>query len=396
MIRKLFSIVVRGVWRTRSRTIFIVAAFAVAAFSYTVLMAIPLSIDRITNQASKSLRLIVTDRNATRAASTDWSTTLPMKYCDQVSKMQHVLGCAPEISWGGFYRDPRDVIMASGINADSTSISTIADYQIPSDLQKKFSLDRRNAMVGVDLMREHHWKLQEPVSLRDSELPSRSFTFIPIVELTSEYLARAFWFNAKLLDVKNYYGAPWAENRAAFIVVRVDTEENMSSVANEIDRNFHNSEAETQTNSESDSVAGIINDIGGLKSTMYSLCFAILVMILLITGSSMAITVRDRISQMAVMRALGFTRGYIATLLLSEAALIGFIGASIGAGAALLAFGSRTSLGAVTGPLGYVQVRPENAIAAIAIFLFSSIAAATTPVLNAILTPPAIALRKVV
>jgi putative ABC transport system permease protein len=339
MIGKLITIVVRGVWRTRSRTGFIVASFAVAAFSYTVLMAIPLSIDRITNQASKSLRLIVTDRNATRAASTDWSTTLPMKYCDKVSKMQHVLGCAPEISWGGFYRDPRDVIMASGINADSGSISTIADYQIPSDLQKKFSLDRRNAMVGVDLMREHHWKLQEPVSLRDSEIPSRSFTFIPIAELTSEYLARAFWFNAKLLDAKNYY-APWTENRAAFIVVRVDAEENMGSVANEIDRNFHNSEAETQTN--------------------------------------------------------GFTRAYIATLLLSEAALIGFTGASIGAVAALLIFGNRTSLGAVTGPLGYVQVRPEHAIAAIAVFLFSSVAAATTPVLNAVLTPPAIALRKVV
>jgi putative ABC transport system permease protein len=395
MIGKLITIVVRGVWRTRSRTGFIVASFAVAAFSYTVLMAIPLSIDRITNQASKSLRLIVTDRNATRAASTDWSTTLPMKYCDKVSKMQHVLGCAPEISWGGFYRDPRDVIMASGINADSGSISTIADYQIPSDLQKKFSLDRRNAMVGVDLMREHHWKLQEPVSLRDSEIPSRSFTFIPIAELTSEYLARAFWFNAKLLDAKNYY-APWTENRAAFIVVRVDAEENMGSVANEIDRNFHNSEAETQTNSESDSVAGIVNEIGGLKSTIYSLCIAILIMILLITGSSMAITVRDSISQMAVMRAIGFTRAYIATLLLSEAALIGFTGASIGAVAALLIFGNRTSLGAVTGPLGYVQVRPEHAIAAIAVFLFSSVAAATTPVLNAVLTPPAIALRKVV
>ena len=92
----------------------------------------------------------------------------------------------------------------------------------------------------------------------------------------------------------------------------------------------------------------------------------------------MAMMVRDRTSEVAVMRALGFQRTHIATLLLSEAALIGLSGASLGAVAALVKFGHGVSLGAVTGMLGYMEVRPETALAAVAVALAVSIAAAGT------------------
>jgi putative ABC transport system permease protein len=396
MIGKLLVIVMRDIGRQPMRTALTAGAFAVAMFSYTVLIAVSLTVDRITNHASKSLRLIVTERNSTRAARTDWSTTLPIKYCDQILKMPHVSGCAPVISWGGFYRDPRNIIMASAINAEPVAITTISDYQIPAKLMTEFMSDRRNAMVGTNLMHEHHWKLGEVVSLRDAEMPARALTFVPVVELPAQYLSRAFWFNARLLDAKNYYATPWIENRAAFMVVRVDAAENMGSVADTIDNNFHNSEAETQTNTESDSVAGVIGEITDAKAIIYGLCLAILITVLLVSANSMAMMVHDHLGQVAVMRALGFQRAHIATLLLGEATLIGLAGALIGAFAALFMFGNPTSLGPITGMMGYVQVLPENAIAAICIAVFISLAAAITPSLNATLIVPALALRKVI
>ena len=179
-------------------------------------------------------------------------------------------------------------------------------------------------------------------------------------------------------------------------MVRVDHAENMGLVASMIDENFHNSEAETETETESDSVASIISGIGDVKPIIYGLCVVILLTVLLIAGNSMAMMVRDRTGEVAVMRALGFRRMHVAILLLSEAALIGLVGASLGAALALWMFGKRVSLGAVTGMMGYVAVRPETAIAAVAVAAMVSIASAILPVMGAVRIEPALAFRKVI
>ena len=88
MLGKLLTIAMRNLRRQRRRTIFTALTFAVAVFIYTVLVAVPLTMDRIADNASKGLRLVVTERN---------TGDLPAKYCNSINKMPHVLGCAPEI-----------------------------------------------------------------------------------------------------------------------------------------------------------------------------------------------------------------------------------------------------------------------------------------------------------
>src|SRR5262249_31168139 len=158
------------------------------------------------------------------------------RYCGPIRKLPHVLGCAPEIIWGGVYRDPRDVILTYGITSELYTVTANGDFQLPPDLQKEFESDRRTVIVGSELMREHGWKLREPIVLRDPQDPKLNFTFIPIAVMPTEYLARTFWFNRKLLDeaVHNLFGAN-IQDRASFISVRVDRAENLGLVANEID-----------------------------------------------------------------------------------------------------------------------------------------------------------------
>lgn len=388
MVRKLLVIAMRNMRRQRRRTIFTALTFAVAVFIYTVLVAVPLTMDRIADNASKGLRLVVTERNNNR---------LPAKYCNPIRKMPHVLGCAAEILWSGVYRDPRDPVIAYGVTPDLPSVASSSDYFVPQDLVKEFYSDRRTVMIGADLMHHYGWKLHEPITLRDPENSKLTFTFIPIVELPTDYLTRAFWFNRKMLDdaVKDLYGVD-IQDRAAFLVVRVDRAENMGLVASEIDENFHNSEAETETNTESDSISNVITNIGDVKTIIYSLCVVILLTMLLIAANSMAMMVRDRTGEVAVMRALGFQQAHIATLLLSEAAFIGLVGGSLGAVAALWKFGHGMTLGAVTGMLGYMEVRPETALAAMVVALIVSIMAAALPVLRAMRIAPATAFRKVI
>jgi putative ABC transport system permease protein len=388
MIGKLLTIAMRNLRRQRRRTIFTALTFAVAVFIYTVLVAVPLTMDRIAENASKGLRLIVTERN---------NLPLPARYCGTISKMPHVLGCAPEMLWNAIYRDPRDVIITYGVTPDLTSVGSSSDYQIPPEILREFWADRRTVAVGAELMREEGWKLNEPIILRDPQNPKLTLTFIPIVALPTEYLSRVFWFHRIMLDdaVKNLFGVN-LQDAAAFLVVRVDRVQNMGLVVSEIDENYRNSWAETDTNTESDSVADVVTSIGDVKAIIYSLCVVILLTVLLIAANSMAMMVRDRTSEVAVMRALGFQRTHIATLLLSEAACIGLTGASLGAAVALWRFGRGVSLGPVTGMLGYMEVRPATAIAAVAIALAVSIVAAAFPVLRAMRIAPATAFRKVI
>ena len=88
MTLKLVEIGIRNLRRQLRRTIFTALTFAVAVFIFTILVAIPISMDRIADNASKGLRLIVTERNNNR---------LPAKYCGDIKNMPHVLGCMPEV-----------------------------------------------------------------------------------------------------------------------------------------------------------------------------------------------------------------------------------------------------------------------------------------------------------
>ena len=246
-------------------------------------------------------------------------------------------------------------------------------------------------------MREHGWKIGQPVTLRDPRDAKLALTFIPIVEFPTEYLSRAFLFDRRMLDdaVKNLYGAN-IKDRASFIMVRVDRAENMGLVANEVDENFHNSDAETETTTESDSVANVVTAIGNIRTIIYSLCVVVLLTVLLIAANSMAMMVRDRISEVAVMRALGFSRVHIAILLFAESALIGLGGGIAGAGLALWLFVHGIRLGEITGMLGYLEVRPETAASSIATAVLVSLASALGPVIRATRVVPAMAFREIV
>ena len=388
MAYKLFVIVVRHMRRQLRRTILTGLTFAVAILIYTVLSAIPASMDRIAEGASKGLRLIVTAPNAYK---------LPARYCDPIRKMPHVLGCAPEILWGAIYRDPKDVILLTGVTPDIFTVTSDSDYHPSPDVLKTMFADRRSVSVGSVLMEEHGWKLGEPITMKNVS-GKITLTFIPRIEFPpSDYLSRVFFFDRRLLDeaVKNTFGVDIAD-RANYLSVRVDRAENLALVADGIDERFRNSDAETESTTESDTVANYVTAVGDLRTIVAGLCIVVLVTVLLIAANSMAMMVRDRISEVAVMRALGFSRLDVASILLVEAMLIGLIGASVGAGLAIIFFGRGFTLGALTGSIGYIAVSWPVAIYSVAIATLVGILSAILPVINAARIPPALAFRKVV
>jgi putative ABC transport system permease protein len=388
MAAKLILVAIRNMLRQPRRTILTGLTFAIAVFIYTVLIAVPASMNRITEDISQALRLVVTAPNAYR---------LPAKYCGAIQRMPHVLGCAPAIQFSGIYRDPKEMIVTFGVSGDINTITASSDYQVPPDKIKELTADRRWAAIGSVLMHDHGWKIGHPFTLRNPSDQKMTMTFIPVVELPVDYESKTFLFDRRQLDdaVKNAYGVD-LQDRASFLLVKVDRSENMGLVANMIDENFHNSESQTETVTESDSIANFATSIGDLRAIIYGLSIVVLLTVLLIAANSMAMMVRDRMGEVAIMRAIGFTHSHVTALLLSEAALIGSIGAMIGAIAALWYFRGGVTLAAINSGLSYMEVRLPTAIAAVVVAILVSLASAAAPVINAARVAPAIAIRKVI
>lgn len=388
MTLKLLHLALRNMRRQPRRTILTALTFAVAVFLYTVLVAVPISMDRIAEEAAKGLRLITIPHNSYR---------LPAKYCNDIKKMPHVIACAPEIQFTAIYRDPRNFITALGITSDVYTVTGDSDFHPSAEQRKTMESDRRFCAVGSVLMREQGWKLGEQIVLRAPNTDKVKLTLIPKLELPTLVTSRILFFDRRLFDdaVKDAFGVDTTD-RATFLAVKVDRAENMDQVTGEIDENFHNSEAETETTPESDALASVVTDMGDIKTIMYSLSVVVLVTVLLIAANSMAMMVRDRVTEVAVMRALGFGRRHVIVLLLLEAALIGLSGAILGATAALWRFHHGISLGTVTGGIGYMAVAPDSAALAVIIALAVTILSAILPVAHAANIPPAIGFRKVV
>ena len=388
MIARILILGLRNMRRHLRRTVLTTITFAIAVFLFTVLVAVPVSMDRIAADAARGLRLIVIAHNSYR---------LPAKYCNEIRRMPHVVGCAAEIQLTMTYRDPHDYITAIGATSDLFNIATPNDFQVPPEKRSEVFADRRNCSVGSVLMREHGWRLGQQIVLRDPSSTRITLTLIPVVELPTLLTARVLFFNRQVLDeqIKNNFGVDIAD-RATFLGVKVDSARNMDQVTAEIDENFHNSEAETETTDESDALSSVITDIGDVKTIMYSLSLVVLATVLLIAANSMAMMVRDRISEVATMRALGFNRIHVVALLLAEALLIGASGGVIGAGVALAAFHGGVGLGALTGGLGYMAVDPGTTSVAFLVAVAVAALSAAIPVANASRVAPATAFRKVV
>jgi putative ABC transport system permease protein len=170
----------------------------------------------------------------------------------------------------------------------------------------------------------------------------------------------------------------------------------MGIVARSIDEKYRNSEVETRSQTESDALANGLANIGNIRAIILSLIAVVLLTVMLISGNSMAMTVRDRIPEVALLRTLGFSRARIGYLLLGEAAVLGVAGGLIGAVAALALFAGGVDMSTVTVGLGLISVSPAVAALSLVVAIGVSILSGTVPVSGALRIPPAIALRKVV
>ena len=381
------KLIERNMRRNLRRTILTILTIALATFIYTVLVSVPASMDRVVKDASNTLRLIIVNKTA------PWED-LPARYCDDINKMPGVAACVAITGWPATWRDVSDPVFAVGAGPEIGAV--FPDYALTGQELLETSKEKRGAIVGDILMRKHGWKIGDTVTLRSTDADHMEMTFIIIGKISSKRYPNTFLMRRDyMMAARKAHGLP-DEDIAWNIIVRATSNDTMATLAKQIDEHFANSDAETRTMTESDALSSGLSAIGNIRAIVFALCLVVLLTVLLIAANSTVMMVREQISDVAVMRALGFSRGAVGVLLFGECASIGLLGGLIGAGAALWMFSGGITLGAALGGNGALWVTPAQTLNALIAALAVSLISGVVPILEAVRLPPALAFRKVV
>jgi putative ABC transport system permease protein len=328
--------VTKSAFRNRRRSLLTVASIA---FSL-LLLAIMLTVWRsfyIDKGAPDSALRIMTRHKVSLA------NFLPIYYRDKIRAVPGVVHVVPMTWFGGKYKDDKPENFFAQFATDPDEYFDVAaDKIIPADELAAWKRDRAGCVVDADLARKHNWKIGDHIALQGSIFPANlDLTLRGIY--TIDPPNSALYLNAKYLEES----VSWFKDSAGFYFTRVDTPDNMPSAAHAIDEVFHSTPVPTKSESEQAFKLDFIATLGNVKAFILSICGAVVFTTLLVCANTMAMSIRERTREVAVLRTLGFTRPSILKLLLSESIAISLIGGTVGVvlGTGLIKLMSRPGIG---------------------------------------------------
>jgi putative ABC transport system permease protein len=328
--------VAKSAFRNKRRSILTVASIA---FSL-LLLSIMLSVWRgfyIDKGAPDSALRIMTRHKVSLA------NFLPIYYRDKIRALPGVVHVTPMTWFGGKYKDDKPENYFAQFATDPDEYFDVAaDKIMPAGQLAAWKKDRAGCVVDSDLARKHHWKIGDHIHLQGT-------IFAANLDLTLRGIYTIdppqsnLYFHAKYLEES----VDWFKDTAGFYFTRVDTPENMPKAARAIDDLFHGSPVPTKSESEQAFKADFISMLGNVKAFILAICGAVVFTTLLVCANTMAMSIRERTREVAVLRTLGFTRGSILRLLLSESITVALIGGTAGVllGTVVILFISRPGMG---------------------------------------------------
>jgi len=384
---KLFKLIVRNMRRNLRRTVLTTLTLALATFIYTILICVPASMDKIVSDASGTLRLVILNRTA------PWED-LPARYCDEIRELPGAAACVGFTGWFATWQNPSEPVFAIAGGPEMPQV--FPDYQITRDQQATMARERRAAVVGRVLMKKYGWQLGQQVTLRATSGDHMELQFIISGMMESKRYPNLFLFRRDyLMEARKAHGLG-DDDIAWELFVRADSAGTLAPLAKEIDDHFRNSDYETRSITESDALASGLSALGNARAIIFALIAVVLLTVLLIAANSTAMMVRDRLSEVAIMRALGFSRGQVAGMLFGECSVIGLIGGTFGAATALKLFYGGITLGVVLEGNGALWVTPAQAINAVIVATIVCTVSGLIPIIEALRVPPALAFRQVI
>lgn len=319
---KFLPLIWRNLLRRKVRTIFTLASVFIAFVLYSFLMVVQ-------NAFSMGVEVAGADR-LVLMHKVSLIQLLPISYLDKIRATDGVTHVGHSTWFGGTYQDKANQFAVMAV--DQEYFQLYPEARLSADQLKAWLADRQGAIVGKATADKYGWKIGDKIPIQATIwLPKQGsawfFNVDGIYDAEKGFDTSNFFFHHEYLD-ENRRGA---YGMVGWYVLRVDDPSRAAEVASHLDAQFANSSAETKTSTEKAFLQGFVNQVGNIKAIIVSILAAVLfTLFLLVLANTMAQSVRERTSELAVLKTLGYSNGLVLGLVLVESMFLALLGGGLG------------------------------------------------------------------
>jgi putative ABC transport system permease protein len=316
-------LVLRNAFRHKLRTTLTMVGIVVAIVAFGLLRTI---VDAwyAGSEASSSARLIT-------RSSISLVFFLPLNYAQKIRQVEGV----KSVSWmnwfGGVYITEANFFPQFAVDAP-TFLGMYPEYRLDDAERKAFLLDRAGAVVGRKLADKYGWKVGDRIPLRGTIFPGTwTFTLRAIYDGADNKVDETqFFFHWDYLNETVKARFPRRADLVGLYVVEIRDPAQAAEISQRIDATFRNSLAETLSETEKAFQLGFVAMTEAILIAIEAVSFVIILIIMAVMANTMAMTARERYSEYATLKAIGFSNGFVALLIFAESLGIALAGGAIG------------------------------------------------------------------
>jgi putative ABC transport system permease protein len=368
-------LVFKNSWRNKRRTFLTIVSVGVSLCLLGLLMAIYHAFFFSQPSAAQELRLVTRNRVAL-------GFPIPQFYGDKIRQIPGVREVEIEQWFGGKYIDNRPEHLFARMAVEPDKFFTIyPDAQIAADQKKAFQQERSACIVGKELADKLHWNLGDHITITGDIYPvNLEFTLRGTFVADDAFMNRTLYFNREFLE----QSLPEARrgNVGTFTSLLASPDD-VPRIESAVDDMFRNSPNQTKTETQSAFGLSFLAFLGNVKLILLGVCGAVTFTILLVSANTIAMSVRERVREVGVLKTLGYTSGTILTIILGEAVTISLVGALFGLGLATLMTGAVRSMPTFNTQLETLSIQPSVALLCLLVAAIIGLVSAFVPAFNA-------------
>lgn len=365
--------ILKNCWRNRRRTILTILSIGVSLCLLGVLLAIYHAFYFADPTPAQALRLIT--RNSISLAR-----PMPQSYANVIRKVPGVRDIAIEDWFGGQYIDDRPEHNFARFAVDADKIFVVrGEMKIPDEQKAAFLRDRAGCILGRSLAEKQHLNIGDKLTLKgDIYAFNLELTVRGIFD--AENNADVLYFSRETLEQSM---PERRRGNAGLFIILANSTDDVPRIEKAIDEQFHNSPTSTKTETESAFSLSFVSFLGNVKAFLLVVCGAVMFTVLLVSANTIAMSVRERVREVGVLKVLGFTRGLILGIILSEAVVVSLIGGVVGIVLASLLTGVVREMPAFLDQLRHLTLTPSVAGLCLLIAGFIGLVSAFFPAFQA-------------
>lgn len=385
---KYLPLIWRNLGRNKLRTALTAGAIALAVTLVCLLGTMPAGMNAFLDSIVSGSRISIHNKAGI-------VYLLPESY---VAKVRRVPGVVEATSWvwfGGAV-DVQKGVTVPNLAVEAGTVGRVyEDYGVEPKAFEEFKRYRNAALVGRQALRSQGWRIGDTVTLQSTIYPvTLSLRIVgeipremPVLWFQRAYLEQAMEAQGGNLDV---VGIIWA---------RVDDPDRISGVMQDVDALFQNSEAETASETEKSFLQNSFAQLRTFVSIILLVSALVALSIVFIAANTASMSVRERMAELAIMKALGFRPRVIFATLVAETTILAAVAGALGAGVAFsLTEFLRLNVSSwrpELGPLGFFIITPAILVEGFLLALLMGILSGLVPSFGAARRSVVTALREV-